>query len=263
MVETRVAAVVVGQDIVVVSRVGSAPDTSVAVLPLAVDGVAEPFRQDAPLEREIGHAVEAPAFVGRPAQRAMVYDDVLDVVAARVQVHRVVLRLAFISHPAVYETYDDVGRVYPESIVLEAYSLAGSGLSRDGDVTVSALDLQGGLELDDPGYVENYGPRTLGVEGCTEGTAARIVEVGHMDHLSAPSAGYEGSAAFSSRECPRNTVLFASRNLEFRILDLGYRRLRRHRRLFLAVCGSFQEGRILGVKVWRPNGLRTCKWCSW
>ena len=67
MVETRVAAVVMGEHIVVEAGIAAAPDATVAVVSLAVNAAAQTFRENAPLHSEIFVCVERGALVYAPA----------------------------------------------------------------------------------------------------------------------------------------------------------------------------------------------------
>ena len=66
MVETGVAAVMVGKHIMMERSVLAAPDASITMFTLRMVGILEALRKDAPLHREVLVPVERRAFVNGP-----------------------------------------------------------------------------------------------------------------------------------------------------------------------------------------------------
>ena len=77
MVETRIPAVVVSDDVVVERHVPSSPDAAVAMLALAVYGTVQGLGDDAPLYGCIADGIERSVFVRSPAHGTVVDDEIL------------------------------------------------------------------------------------------------------------------------------------------------------------------------------------------
>ena len=156
MVDTGVAAVVVGKEVVVVCGVVSAPDAAVAVISLAMDRYAETLGNDVPGEGEVLHSVEGGTFVGAPGDGAVVDNNAGVAVVGMVHdLDGIVLGLLLIPHAAADETHDDVACTDAEGVVLEADAVSGSALACNGEVSLGDVELL--LKGDGAGYVEDDG----------------------------------------------------------------------------------------------------------
>ena len=224
VVDAGVAAVVMRQEVVVVGGVVAAPDAAITVGALVVDGVAEAFRNDVPLEGEILHPVEGSALVGAPAHGAMVDDDLLVfVVVVAHHLHGVVFRLFLIAHPAADETDDHVAGADAEGVVLQADTVTGGALAGDGQV--SPRDVQLLLQGDGAGHVEDDGQRPIRFfDAVPEGALRAVVlQGGHVVDFAATAAGGVHAAALGAGEGAGDAVLFHRGNGELLIVLAGRR----------------------------------------
>ncbi len=222
VVQAWIAAVVVGQEVVMVSGIRATPDATVPVIALSVHGGAKALGDNIPGEGKVFHAIERGAFVGTPANGAVVDNNFLERIAVFVHyLHGVVLGLLLVPHPAADETDNDVAGMNPERVILQADTVAGGGLTGNGEI--SLLDLQLFLKRDGSGHVKNNGERALGIlNAIAERTLGVVVVQGrHMVNLAPAAAGGEHAAAFCTRESTGHAVLFRCRNAEFLIGNLG------------------------------------------
>lgn len=66
MVETRITALVIGQKVMMERGIPAAPDATIAMTSLAMNGIAETFSHYAPLHGEVLVGVERRALIDRP-----------------------------------------------------------------------------------------------------------------------------------------------------------------------------------------------------
>ena len=227
MVDARVAAIVMGQEIVVIRRVFSSPDAAVTVGSLLVDGLAQAFRNDIPLEAEVLHPIEGRALIRAPAHRAVV-NHYIGVGAVPVEyLHGIVFRLGLVAHAAADEADYHVARRNLEGIVLQADSIPRSRLSGDGHVSLGDGELA--AELDDTGHIEHYRALAALGKAIAERAGAAVAEVGYMIDAAPAASGGIHPAAFRTRERTCGLVFLNGRNLELGIHGIGHGRARSDR----------------------------------
>ena len=244
MVDTGVAAVVVGQDVVVEGGVLAAPEAAIAVISLRVKfAVLHGLGDQAPLEGEILVAIEGSRLVHAPTHGAVVQDHVIQVTApdAVLAVGLAGCDVGFrprrlVAQAETDEPDDDVGSLQVHRIVLQADAVARSRLARDGEVALGNLEV--GLELDDAGDVEDDGAGPALVHGPAQRAfRTGVLQSGHVQHLAAASAGRVHAAALGAREGARETVLLHFGDGEIGIILLGRGGCRPD-----GILGSFRPG---------------------
>jgi len=209
MVETRVAGVVVCQEVVVESGIGSAPDTSVAVIAFHVNRPTERLGDETVLECEIGIAVATDTLVGTPREGAMVDDDVL----APADSERISLHFARIAHTKTDKAHNHIATFDFHRLACYADTLPRSSLSRDGECSVGDIELA--LEMNRPRHIENHRACAREVDGMTQRACVVgvIGEAGYMEDYTSTPAGGILASALCSRESERllrgNNRLFA------------------------------------------------------
>ena len=220
VVDAGIATVVVGEQVVVVGGVLSAPDAAVAVGAFLVDRHAQALRYDVPLEAEVGHTVEGRTFIGTPADGTVVDDDVLvGSVGVGHYLDGVVFRFFLVSHTAADEAHDDVARRDAECVVFQADTVSRGCLAGNGEVAFGDVELL--AEFDDAGHVEDYGkgPAFL-LYAVAEGAGGGgvVLERSHVIDFAAATATGVHSASLGSGESARLAVLFAGGDAEFIVL---------------------------------------------
>ena len=157
MIDTWIAAVMVGEKIVVIGCIVTAPDASVTMRTLSMDRIPQTLGDNVPGECKVFHPIEGSALVGAPTDRAVVYNNVAVLVISVIHyLHRVILCLGFVAHSAADEADNYIARGNPESIILKANSVSGSSLARNR--TIGLIDLKLTLQSDDPGDIEDNYP---------------------------------------------------------------------------------------------------------
>lgn len=194
--EPRVAARMIGQQVVVERRFQTAPDAAEAVRTFGVLRAGEAVRYQTPLDGEIFGFVDREAFVDRPRNAQVIQYDVLLSVAAAADA--VGVGREFVSHADTQVADDDVAGVDDQRTVGEADAVSRGTLSGDGDVVVP--DAQGRFEVDVSVYGEDDDARSLAFDGFAQAARARIIEVGDDHDPAAPTAGRLFAETFRSRE---------------------------------------------------------------
>ena len=230
MVDAGVAAVVMGQDVMMERGVLAAPETAITVVPLRMQlAVLHGFRNQAPLEGEVLVSVERGGLVDAPAHGAVVQDHVVQVAAPdavfAIGLAGLDLRRGprgFVAQAETDETDDDIGSLQVHRIVLEADPVARGRLARDRQVALGNLEV--GLQLDDAGHVEDDGAGAGLVHGPAEGSLRTgVLQRGHVIDLAAAAAGGVHAAALGAREGAGDAILLHGRDGEIGIELVGRR----------------------------------------
>ena len=246
MVKTGGTVGVAGQEVVVEGSVLAAPDAAVAVVSLAVEpALFHGLCNNAPLQGHVGVGIEGGGFVNAPAHGAVIQDDIF-VVAAPDAVFAVGLSIldiglapvAFVSKTEAHKADNHIVRIDVGGVVLDADAVSGGRLAGNGDVSLGNLEVR--RQLDGPSHVKDNGAGAAGLDGCAEGTGSLVIEVGHMDDLSATAAGGVHAAALGSGESTGHAVFLRRGNGEVLILDTRRDRAGTGRRL--PCRAGIQEG---------------------
>lgn len=80
------------------------PDTTITMAAFTMYGVGKTFAENTPLHGKILVVIERRTFVGTPAHRAMVDDDVLMVTSPQ----SIIFRLFLVAHAAADKTDDNI-----------------------------------------------------------------------------------------------------------------------------------------------------------
>ena len=144
VVEARVAAIVVGEEVVMEGGIGTTPNAAVAVIALRVGRALEGLGDDAPLHGEVGVAIEGSALVNAPTHGAMVDHDI--VVALTLESVVSVGGYPIAQTEAEELDNDILQATEHERIVRQGDAITGSGLSGDGKVAVGRFEYS--LEMD-------------------------------------------------------------------------------------------------------------------
>ena len=80
------------------------PDTTITMAAFTMYGVGKTFAENTPLHGKILVVIEGRTFVGTPAHRAMVDNDVLMVTSPQ----SIIFRLFFVAHAAADKTDDNI-----------------------------------------------------------------------------------------------------------------------------------------------------------
>ena len=80
------------------------PDTTIAMAAFTMYGVGKTFAENTPLHGKILVVIEGRTFVGTPAHRAMVDNDVLMVTSPQ----SIIFRLFLVAHAAADKTDDNI-----------------------------------------------------------------------------------------------------------------------------------------------------------
>lgn len=186
MVETRVAAVVRGEQVVVERSVLPAPDAAEPVAALGVERTAQALGEDAPLHREIFVGIERRAFVRAPADRTVVDQDVAAVATSE----RILVagrRAPLVAHAEPQVAQDDVVGPDGHAETCDADAVARSALPCDREV--AAGDVEPFFEPDDARYLEEHRARVAARHGPAQRSLRTVVlQRGDVEHASAASA---------------------------------------------------------------------------
>lgn len=227
-----------------IAGIFAAPDAAVAVPPFMMAGHQHAFCGDRPLHRSILVVIQADHFIDRPAERAVVNDDVL--VIPRTE--GIIFTDNPVSESKTHITHNDIVGFYGCRIIGYGNAITRCGLA--GNRQIGAGDLQRLLQTDRSSHTEYDRPvapayRIAERTGNRRFVAPVISQRCNLIHSLCPAAGYifaaalctrkAGSASKSAASAVPNGTLVARRpaissfaNHFFFIQNLlGYMRMRR------------------------------------
>ena len=118
VVNTGIATVMVGQQVVMITRMRTTPDAAISVRALIMNGISQALGDNVPLEGKVFHAIERRTLVGTPADGAMVNNDFLERITILVHyLHGIVLGLLLVTHTATDKAHNHVTGMNAEGIV--------------------------------------------------------------------------------------------------------------------------------------------------
>ena len=206
--QTRYATSALGYKIVVERHIGAAPVAAVAVSALSVSCIVKRLTDDAPLDSAVSGCRNRKTFVDAPADGTVVYNKVVGSVDAEA-IALVVGHLALAKSEAKVAN-NGVLTGDGDGIVGQAYAVAGSRLTKDGDVAAVQVEGRGEVDSATDGKGDDFLARLL--HGPTEGAflevvLSAVVERGDNVGLAAASAGSVASVALCGGEGQRLRLL--------------------------------------------------------
>jgi len=174
----------VGEEVVVKTDIGAAPNAAVAVRPLGMGREVEAFGDEAPLDGHVAAAVERHALIHAPACRAVIDDDIIPVAAPQ----GIFLGPKRVAQAKAQIAQDDVVGIDHNSAVRDADTVAGSALTGDGEIPIADLELA--LEPDGARDAKNHGALAFLGDCLAQGAGSAVLEGGHLtDDAAASAAG--------------------------------------------------------------------------
>ena len=147
-------AFVVSHQVVMIRCMGTSPVTAIPVFPFAVSGSAQAFGDKTPLYRCVFRTIYGQAFVNRPADRTVVYNDIFFIHTSQT-IRFSTGSYACCSYPETQVTENDIVGRDDNRIIRQADSLSRSTLSGNGNIVIG--DFQITLQVDGSGYIEDNG----------------------------------------------------------------------------------------------------------